>query len=116
MSSFASPAPEENFLMLWSGEDQILYQTLLERLTAAGIPCAHGPLGELAALPSDPLRFDAMPAFGFQVSVPASREEAAQTILEALLGEEPAPFLDSPAASDAPALDAPSPSPDQSTP
>jgi hypothetical protein len=87
----ASPGPEGSLVMLWAGEDPALHSSLVEELEAAGIPFVDRPTGDDHVPPSaDILPIDWKTQFGFEVAVPSSNREAAEKILEKLLGQEPA--------------------------
>ena len=78
---------EGNLVLLWSGDDLALHESLLEELKAAGVPYFDRPIGNysLRAFPNRwPLRLPAsgMPLFGFEVSVLSSDSERAKVILE----------------------------------
>jgi hypothetical protein len=90
-SPYPLPEDQGSVLLLWVGEDPAVYAALQERLEAAGIPFRDKVLGEDQVAPTaDPLPIDLKPRFGFEVSVLSSDFDAAQSILEALLDEQPA--------------------------
>ena len=80
------PAPESSYVVLWSGENPALHETLLEELNLSQIPYADKPIGEEEIEP-DPLPLDWKPRFGFEVAVYHSDLARAKEILEKLLGE-----------------------------
>jgi len=82
--------PGSALVHLWRGEDAALHASLLEALTAAGIPFYEQPLGAgPSARPIDRLLEHAHPRFGFEVAVLSSRLAQAEVILEKLLHEGP---------------------------
>jgi hypothetical protein len=100
-SPYPLPEDQGSVLLLWAGEDPAVHAALQERLEAAGIPFRDKVLGEDQVAPTaDPLPIDLKPRFGFEVSVLSNDFDAAQSILEALLEEQPAD-LEIPAQDDA---------------
>lgn len=86
----SSPSRQSSLILLWAGEDPQVYDALMERLNAAGIPCKNMAIGSDEIAPSvDPLPIDWKPRFGFEVAVLSHDLTAAQQILEKLLAEEP---------------------------
>lgn len=86
----SSPKRQSSLILLWAGEDPAVYDGLVEKLGAAGIPCKNMAIGDDSiAPPADPLPIDWKPRFGFEVAVPSYDLTAAQQILEKLLAEEP---------------------------
>jgi hypothetical protein len=82
--------PQGSLVMLWAGEDAALHSSLIEQLESAGIPYIDKPSGDDRTVPSaDIIPIDWKARFGFEVAVPSSSLEAAEKILEKLLGEEP---------------------------
>jgi hypothetical protein len=84
----ASPAGYP--VLLWEGENLVLYETLRAELTAAEIPYFDQPLGNFPGVRrSSPFPVRPYPVFGYEVSVLSSQFAAAQQILEGLLEQEP---------------------------
>jgi hypothetical protein len=82
--------PGSALVHLWRGEDAALHVSLLEALTAAGIPFYEQPLGSgPSARPIDHLLDHSHPRFGFEVAVLSSNLAEAEIILEKLLNEGP---------------------------
>ena len=74
---------EGNLVLLWSGDDLALHESLLGELKAAGIPYFDRPIGNYS-LRAFPNRFPAsvVPPFGFEVSILSSDSKRANVILE----------------------------------
>jgi hypothetical protein len=91
MSASPYPVPDGSLVMLWSGEDPVLYDCLLEQLESRGIRFSSKSLGDDEVAPTaDPLPIDAKPRFGFEVAVMSPDLPVAREILDKLLNEEPA--------------------------
>ena len=80
------PAPESSYVVLWSGENPALHDTLLQELDLSEISYADKPIGEEENEP-DPLPIDWKPRFGFEVAVHRADLPKAKEILERLLSE-----------------------------
>src|ERR1700719_1727361 len=90
-SAYPIPEDQGSVVLLWTGEDPALHDTLLEQLESAGIRYSDKAVGDDEVGPTaDPLPIDWKPRFGFEVAVLSSDLAGAQAILEKLLNEEPA--------------------------
>ncbi|HXL22947.1 MAG TPA: hypothetical protein VOA78_10805 [Candidatus Dormibacteraeota bacterium] len=98
MTSSPVPAPEEGFVILWAGENEMLHEALVEQLAQAGIPFGDRPIGEEST--ADILPVELKARFGFQVAVPSSKEAAGKVILERLLDQNIEQLAELPAADD----------------
>jgi hypothetical protein len=74
---------EGNLVLLWSGDDLALHQSIQDELKASGVPYFDRAIGNYS-LKAFPNRYPALPAqlFGFEVSVLSSDLERANVILE----------------------------------
>jgi hypothetical protein len=69
-----------NFVLLWSGDDLALHESLLGELKVAGIPYFDRPIGNYSLTNRFPA--SVLPPFGFEVSVLSSDSKKANVILE----------------------------------
>jgi len=101
--AMATPSEMQgSFVTLWAGEDPVLHTSLLEELRDAEIAFIDRPIGRETVAPnSDPLPIDWKARFGFEVAVSSLDLNAAETILDKLLNEEPVD-MELPAEDDAP--------------
>lgn len=95
------PARESSYVVLWSGENPALHDTLLQELDLSEISYADKPIGEEGNEP-DPLPIDWKPRFGFEVAVHHADLPKAKEILERLLSEEELADVELPEQDEAP--------------
>src|SRR6202011_580422 len=89
-SAYPIPEDQGSVVLLWTGEDPALHDTLLEQLESARIRYSDKAVGDDEVGPTaDPLPIDWKPRFGFEVAVLSTDYPAAKELLDDLLESEP---------------------------